>query len=91
MKTIRVRVQQPGGLHLREATRLARLAQRFHSRILLRLGTRLADARSVLSLLILSAGLGAALDVEATGLDEVEAVQAVGQFFADPPDAPESP
>lgn len=91
MKTVRVQVRRPGGLHLREATRLARLAQAFRSRIHLRLGDRLADARSVLSLLILCASLGVALDVEVSGIDEAEAVQAVSQFFADPPDAADGP
>jgi phosphotransferase system HPr (HPr) family protein len=41
-----------------------------------------ADARSVLSILILCAGLGATLDIEASGPDEREAIQAVDAFFA---------
>jgi phosphotransferase system HPr (HPr) family protein len=44
----------------------------------------MADARSVLSLMILSASLGTALDIEATGNDECEAVRAVEEFFAGP-------
>ena len=66
------------------AARLVRLAQRFHSSIRLRLGTRIADARSILSLMLLSATLGTSLDIEAAGNDEHEAVQAVEEFFANP-------
>ncbi len=71
------------GLHLRRAAQLVQLAQRFHSRISLQLGSRMADARSVLSLLLLSASMGTALDVEAIGADELEAIQAVQEFFRD--------
>jgi len=66
------------------AARLVRLAQQFRSSIRLRLGTRMADARSILSLLLLSATLGTSLDIEAAGNDEHEAVQAVEEFFANP-------
>jgi phosphotransferase system HPr (HPr) family protein len=79
MKTARVTVQWQRGLHM-----LTGLAQRFRSSIRLRLGTRIADARSILNLMLLSATLGTSLDIEATGTDEHEAVQAVEEFFASP-------
>jgi len=43
----------------------------------------MADAKSVLSLMLLSAGLGTALTIEAMGADEAEALRAVQQFFSD--------
>jgi phosphotransferase system HPr (HPr) family protein len=46
-----------------------------------------ADARSVLSILILCAGLGATLDIEASGPDEREAIEAVDSFFASADDS----
>lgn len=64
------------------AARLVSLAQRYRSSIRLRLGTRIADARSILNLLLLSATLGTSLDIEAAGADEHEAVQALEDFFA---------
>jgi phosphotransferase system HPr (HPr) family protein len=45
------------------------------------LGNRLADARSILHVIILSASLGAAIEVEAEGVDEQEAIRAVEDFF----------
>lgn len=82
MMTTRVTVRWQRGLHMLTAARLVRLAQRFHSSIRLRLGTRMADARSILNLMLLSANLGASLDIEAAGNDEHEAVAAVEDFFA---------
>lgn len=84
MITTRVTIRWQRGLHMLTAARLVRLAQRFHSSIRLRLGTRMADARSILSLMLLSATLGTSLDIEAAGNDEHEAVRAVEEFFASP-------
>jgi phosphotransferase system HPr (HPr) family protein len=81
MKTTTVIIQWQEGIHLRRAGNLVRLAMQFRSSILCRLGERVADARSVLSILILCAGLGATLEIEASGPDEREAIQAVEAFF----------
>ena len=82
MKTTTVIVPWQEGMHLRRAGNLVKLATQFRSSILCRLGERVADARSVLSILILCAGLGATLEIEASGPDEREAIQAVDAFFA---------
>jgi phosphocarrier protein HPr len=83
MKQIQVTVQWEDGLHLRPAAKLVKVAQRFNSRILLRIGSRLADARSIMNVLLLSATLGTCLDVEIAGTDEHEAERAVKEFFQD--------
>lgn len=81
MKATRLTIQWKQGLHLRAAAELVRLARRFHSRILLRAGVHVADARSIVSLMILCASLGSALEVEASGDDEHEAIRAVEAYF----------
>jgi phosphotransferase system HPr (HPr) family protein len=81
MKTTTVIVPWQEGMHLRRAGNLVKLATQFRSSILCRLGERVADARSVLSILILCAGLGATLEIEASGPDEREAIQAIDAFF----------
>jgi phosphotransferase system HPr (HPr) family protein len=81
MKTTTVIVPWKEGIHLRRAGSFARLATRFRSSILCRLGETVADGRSVLSILILCASLGATLEIEASGPDEREAIQAVDAFF----------
>ena len=54
---------------------------RFRSSILCRLGEKVADGRSVINILILCASLGTTLEIEASGPDEREAIQAVDAFF----------
>ena len=82
MKTTTVTVPWKEGIHLRRAGNLARLATRFRSSILCRLGEKVADGRSVIGIIILCASLGATLEIEASGPDEREAIQAVDEFFA---------
>lgn len=66
---------------MRMAAQLVRLTQRFTSQVALHLGNRMADTRSVLGLVLLSANPGTALEVVAHGADEHEAVVAVEEFF----------
>ena len=81
MKKANVTIPWPQGLHLLPAARLVRLTRSFRSKIHLSLGSRVADASSVLSILILCASLNAVLEIEATGDDEHEAVRAVEAYF----------
>jgi phosphotransferase system HPr (HPr) family protein len=82
MKTTIITVPWKEGIHLRRAGRIAQLALRFRASIVCRLEGKVADARSVLSILILCASLGATLEIEASGPDEREAIQAVDEFFS---------
>lgn len=84
MKTVRVTVPWSTGLHLRTAAELVQVSQRFTSRLAVQLGSKMADPRSILSLVLLSAGLGTSLEVEASGADEFEALQAIEEFFRSP-------
>lgn len=59
-----------------------RLAQTFRSTILLKCGGKLADARSIVSVLLLTASMNAVVDIEASGDDEVNAAQAIEQIFS---------
>lgn len=83
MKYAQVTVPWAAGLHLRPAAKLAQLTRNFRSEIRLRIDSHITDARSVLGIVLLSASLGAILDVEVSGADEHEAIEAVQQFFAD--------
>jgi len=81
MKATRITVKWKEGLHMRAAARLVQLTRQFRSQILVRLGSQVADARSIISIMILAASLGSPLDIEATGDDEHEAIQAVEAYF----------
>jgi phosphotransferase system HPr (HPr) family protein len=82
MKRSQVLVPWNAGLHLRPAARLVRLAQTFHSTILLKCGGKLADARSIISIMLLAAAMNAVIEIEASGADEANAAQAIEQIFA---------
>ena len=74
------------GLHARAAARLVQLSTRFKSSIVLLRpdGTTAveADARSILSILFLSAGYGTTVGVRADGIDEDEALERICEYLA---------
>jgi phosphotransferase system HPr (HPr) family protein len=82
MKKHRVTIPWKEGLHLRPATRLVRIAQSFQSNVTLKCGAAIADARSVLSILLLCAAMGAVLEIEAAGDDEQQAIAAIESVFS---------
>jgi phosphocarrier protein HPr len=72
------------GLHARAAASLVRTAGRFNSTIRLERsdGTASADAKSILSVLMLAASRGTELRLSTDGEDEVEANNVVLALFA---------
>ena len=78
-------VTAPLGLHARAAARLVRLASRFHSKVeLSRVDSGLsADAKSILSVLMLAASRGTVLRASAEGADEEAAMLAIDRLFND--------
>ena len=69
------------GLHLRPASRLVRLAKASKSAICLKVGAKVADARSILAILLLCANVGAVVDLEINGDDEDVVLTAVTRVF----------
>ena len=82
MKHLKVVVPWRDGLHLRPAARLVQVGRKFRSKIVLSFGGKIADLRSILSIIALCGSLGATLDLEVTGDDEQDAARAVEQVFA---------
>ena len=72
------------GLHARAAAKVVRLAQSFDSSMELQRvdNGAAADAKSILSVLMLAAGRGTELSASADGVDEDAAVNALEQLFA---------
>ena len=73
------------GLHARAAAKLVRVASAFDSRMELRRvdSGASADAKSILSLLMLAAAQGTELHASAEGTDEEAAMLALDQLFND--------
>ncbi|HTI71965.1 MAG TPA: HPr family phosphocarrier protein [Candidatus Limnocylindria bacterium] len=82
MKTATVTVSWLEGLHLRPAASLVRLTRQFCSEIIFCYGDAVADARSVLSIILLGAVSGTEVSIQASGPDEHEAIVALRNFFA---------
>lgn len=77
------------GLHARAAAKLVRVASGFQSQLRLRRadgpgGAEVsADAKSILSVLMLAASRGTELYASAEGIDEEAAMNAIARLFAD--------
>jgi phosphotransferase system HPr (HPr) family protein len=73
------------GLHARAAAKLVRLTTTFRSKVILRRidGGPAADAKSILSVLMLAATAGTELEASVEGVDEEAAMAAVDKLFAE--------
>ena len=85
-------VTAPLGLHARAAAKLVRLVSGFHSKVeLCRVDSGLsADAKSILSVLMLAASRGTQLRASADGADEEAAMSAIDQLFSNGFTGPET-
>jgi phosphotransferase system HPr (HPr) family protein len=81
MKRTRITVPWKAGLHLRPAAKVVKCAQSFRSSISLKVNERIADARSIFGILLLSATLGAAVELEVSGVDEELALTTMTSLF----------
>jgi phosphocarrier protein len=69
------------GLHVRPAAMLARLANRFHSKIWVTKDDVEVDGKSVMGLISLAAAPGAKLHIRVEGIDAAEAMGAIEQLI----------
>lgn len=71
------------GLHARASRKLAELALTFDARITVRKDDEEADATSLMDLMMLGAGIGSFVQVEAEGADAERALDAIAALIAD--------
>ncbi len=71
------------GLHARAASRLVQLAGRFPCEVKVGRDGQVADAKSVMGVLLLCGSQGTRLEVEATGDQADEAVKQIGALIDD--------
>jgi phosphocarrier protein HPr len=69
------------GLHARASAKLVQLVQDFKSTIWLVSAGREVNAKSIMGVMMLAAGIGTPLTLRAEGPDEVDAVDAVAALF----------
>jgi phosphocarrier protein HPr len=65
------------GLHARASAKLTKLAGGFASDIHLSRNGRRVNAKSIMGVMMLAAGLGSEIEIEATGPDEQQAMDAL--------------
>lgn len=65
------------GLHARAAARFVHLASTFTAQIRVTRGAKTMDGKSILGLLLLTAGRGSVIEISADGADEEQAVDAL--------------
>lgn len=65
------------GLHARASAKLTKLAGGFKCEIHLSRNGRRVNAKSIMGVMMLAAGLGATIEIEADGPDEAEAMEAL--------------
>jgi phosphocarrier protein len=70
------------GLHARPSAQITQAASRFSSEVWLSKNGRRVNAKSIMGVMMLAAGQGSVLTVEAEGEDEARAVDAIGELIA---------
>jgi phosphotransferase system HPr (HPr) family protein len=71
------------GLHARAATKLAQLTQKFDAKVTIELDDKLADASSIMGLMLLAGGQGKTVIIHTKGIEAQEALDNVCQLFCD--------
>ena len=71
------------GLHARPSAQLTQTASRFAADIHISRNGRRVNAKSIMGVMMLAAGQGSSVTVEAEGEDAEQALQAIGELIAD--------
>ena len=71
------------GLHARASAKLTKLAGGFKSQVHLSRNGRRVNAKSIMGVMMLAAGLGSEVELETTGLDEQQAMDAITALIND--------
>lgn len=71
------------GLHARASAKLTQLAGRFESEVWLSRNGRRINAKSIMGVMMLAAGIGATVAVETEGPDEDDAMREILKLIAD--------
>ena len=71
------------GLHARASAKLTQMASGFQSEICLTRNGRRVNAKSIMGVMMLAAGIGSTIELETDGADEVAAIDAIEGLFID--------
>ena len=71
------------GLHARASAKLTKLASSFQSEVFMSRGGRRVNAKSIMGIMMLAAGLGVEVELETDGEDEQQAADAIAALVDD--------
>lgn len=83
MQKATVRISNKLGLHARASAKLTKLAGSFASDIYMSRNGRRINAKSIMGVMMLAAGLGTDVEIEVAGSDEADALQALLKLIND--------
>ena len=72
-----VRISNKLGLHARASAKLTKLAGSFKSDVFMSRNGRRVNAKSIMGVMMLAAGVGSEVEIETLGDDEAEALDAI--------------
>jgi phosphocarrier protein len=81
MPSIDIVVSNKLGLHARAAAKLTQLAGKFSSDIFISRGAQRVNAKSIMGVMMLAAGMGVSVKIDADGADADQALQAIKALF----------
>lgn len=81
MKSIDIVLTNKLGLHARAAAKLTQLASTFDSEIYITRNSQRVNAKSIMGVMMLAAGLGVTVRVDATGDDASQALEQIASLF----------
>lgn len=81
MASIDLVIMNKLGLHARAAAKLTQLAGRYKSDIFIARGAQRVNAKSIMGVMMLAAGLGVTVKVDAQGEDEAQALHDIQMLF----------
>ena len=71
------------GLHARASAKLTNLASSFQCEVFMTRNSRRVNAKSIMGIMMLAAGLGAEVELETEGVDEQQATDAIAALVND--------
>lgn len=78
-----VEIVNKRGLHARASAKFVKLATEFDAEVRVARDGTVVDARSIMGLMMLAAGPGCCIDIEAEGPEAAKAVDALAELVAD--------
>jgi phosphocarrier protein HPr len=83
MPTIDIVISNKLGLHARAAAKLTQLASQFASEVFIIKAGQRVNAKSIMGVMMLAAGIGTTVTIETSGNDAEQALTAVQALFND--------